>query len=65
MVEKESATFLAQFYSHLWILQRYVYPTLKKYWLLNLELTEYQTAQTFGRFFWEDKLISKYLESKF
>ena len=33
--------------------------------LLNLELAEVQTGQTFDRYFWEDKLISKYLENKF
>ena len=33
-------------------------PLWKKYWLLNLELTEFQTLQICDKYFWGDKSIS-------
>ena len=42
-----------------------VYSTLKKHWLLNLEVGEVQTGQIFARFSGGDKLINKYFKSKF
>ena len=44
---------------------KYVYESLKKYWLLNLELTEFPTGQIFDKFFAEDQLISEYLRTNF
>ena len=44
MTEKEFRNFLTQFYSHLWLPEGYVYPTLKKYCLLDLELTKVQSG---------------------
>ena len=35
------------------------YPTLKKYWLLNLKLAEVQTGKIFHQFFGGHKLIIK------
>ena len=51
MSEKEFGNFLTRSYSNLWLLKGYVYPTLKKYGLVNLELVEDQTGQVFVRFF--------------
>lgn len=33
--------------------------------LINLELAKIQTRQIFDRYFWGDKLIGKYFDSKF
>ena len=39
-------------------MQGYVHPTLKKYKLLNLELTEFQTGHIFDRRFRGNKLLT-------
>ena len=47
--QKGSVKFLTRFYSHLGLLQKYIYATLKKYWLLNLEFVKVQTEKILGR----------------
>ena len=56
IIEKKSPNFLTRFYSHLWLLQRYGYPTLKKNCFLNLEPADFQTRQIFDRLFGGDWL---------
>ena len=60
-VEKKSLTFLTRFYSHLWLLQGYVYPFLK----IIASGAENKTGKHFGRCFGGDKFIGEYFESKF
>ena len=55
---EESLIFLTRFYSHLWLLGRYIDPTLKKYCLLNLDLAWVQNGQYFDWFFWGETLVS-------
>ena len=67
---KGTLFFVAQFYSHLWLRQGCVWPTLRKYWmkylllLLNVEPTKVQSWETLDSFFLERR-ISEYFESKF
>ena len=58
MTEKESLNFLTQFFTHLQLLQGYVYCTLKKCCLLNLELAEVQTEQNLDIFVGERGEVS-------
>ena len=62
MIKKKSLNFFTRFDRHLWLLQQFLCPTLKKHWLLTLELSEVQTGQFFDRCFGGDKAIN---ENKF